>query len=365
MHRRPFTRPGFRPTTPLIIAGCLLLQGCSDVPGGSTSTSAALPAPAYAPYPFIYPKGGEPWARALHMRRVLEDHAARSPEPFRLLGRECGGFGRAAAAAWTPQEFHASDLPGSDVPLRAMFDAGAPGPETSTFELALAVQTMAAAVLNKEMIGKKQEAPPLAGRTRGDLVLFLRDLAVSLARRQEADGTWGGAVDTAWSMAALHDATMTSPLVKDEVGEGWRRAGPAVLERWWMGPEPEGLGTVERLHRTTAVWIAGKYLSTEGEIPPASWYQARSHDLDPGEDADTWFAAAILWMRFGPSKDPDHPLQGCKTRIRDAYLGGRLVGRSPAETFALTAAIECFGYDAFGSAMGYLPDDNWPPREGK
>ncbi|NUN51658.1 MAG: hypothetical protein HUU06_02570, partial [Planctomycetaceae bacterium] len=127
--------------------------------------------------------------------------------------------------------------------------------------------------------------------------------------------------------------------------------------------EPADASAVDRLHGAAAVALADRIAPAGTERPGAAWYQRRFRDLDPGQDADTWFAAAFLWRVWTPSKDPDHPLQGCKARLREDYLGGRLRPETPGETFALTAAIESFGWDDFGWVLGYLFTDDWPPLE--
>ncbi len=314
--------------------------------------------------PLLFPEGGDLDARLCHVLRVLEELPRCGPDrPFVLLGREIGPYGRAAASAWLSQWFLLPGIPGAEEALRAVVDAGVPGAATPTLELAMATAALAAAVRNKEMRARRVDAPPLAGRTRGDLLRFLAGLAGALAARQAEDGTWGGPVETAWAMAALLDASETSPMVRGPLGEEWRRAGAAVLARWKEAREPADASAVDRLHGAAAVALADRIAPAGTERPGAAWYQRRFRDLDPGQDADTWFAAAFLWRVWTPSKDPDHPLQGCKARLREDYLGGRLRPETPGETFALTAAIESFGWDDFGWVLGYLFTDDWPPLE--
>ena len=347
----------------------LAVSGCSS---GTQDPTAPLQSPGTRPsgnsppayeYEFRYLGASPVGDRTVHVKRVLEDrHGGAS---ITLLKRDLGRFGSDAAVAWLTQAFHMNDLPGADELLRRVYEAGSPEPGTPILDLSLATFAVSAAVLNREIWHRKAEGPPLAGRSRGDFIRRLADLSASLADRQLEDGTWGGPVETAWALSALIDATEQSDMVKARAGERWRLAGPAILAHWTGTEDASSRSVVDRLHQAAAVRLALRISPKGSTGVPAAWFQRQFRDFDPGDDADAWFAAGLLWMVLGPSRDPDHPLQGCKSVLKDAYLDGRLRSRSPGETFALSTAIEWFGWDAFGSVMGYLRVEDWPTFEEK
>jgi hypothetical protein len=143
------------------------------------------------------------------------------------------------------------------------------------------------------------------------------------------------------------------------MGERWRSAGEAILGRWTGSRED--LSTVDRLHRAAAVRLAERIAPAETPGPGAAWYQRQFRGIDPGREPDAWFAAGLLWMVLGPSADPDHPLQGCKGLLREMYAAGEVRTAGAGGTLAMAFAIESFGWDAFGSGMGYLRVEDWPP----
>jgi hypothetical protein len=111
--------------------------------------------------------------------------------------------------------------------------------------------------------------------------------------------------------------------------------------------------------------MAERISSADAPGPGAAWYQRQFRGLDPGRDPDAWFAAGFLWMVLGTSADPDHPLQGCKGLLRESYAAGDVRTDRAGGTFAMALAIESFGWDAFGSVIGYLRVEDWPALEAR